>query len=93
MTRDVLEALVENTYRDQPVVTVEDGQVWVSGMNANAHALSKRCRHAIANAGYSVGDVRRDDAEVHGGYLIPVPDADAVNHDVQAEVYADAAGE
>lgn len=93
MTRGVLETIVETTYRDNPIIALEDGQVWVSGMNANPWSLARRCRHAIATAGYEVGAVSDDGAAEHGGLLIPVPDCEPISDNTQQEVMADATGE
>lgn len=89
MTRDVVEAVAGYPDRERPVVTAEDGQVWVSGMNARPWELAEGLQEHFESEGIETGDVTDDGAAEHGGLLIEVPACEEVSEDVYAEVFQD----
>lgn len=90
MTRAVAEAIADTGRRSQPVVRLEDGQVWVSGMNAEPWGRARRIADRLEAAGFDTGEVTDDRAAEHGGLLIPVDGCEPVSDDVHQEVFGDA---
>lgn len=85
MTREVLEAIVDTPSRN-PVVCVEDGQVWVSGMNADPFHRAERIRKRLEAAGFEPGEVSDDGAAEHGGLIIPLEEAEELTEEAHKEV-------
>ena len=92
MTREIAEA-VSGVSRPNPVVTFEDGQVWVSGRNSRPWVLAHGIRDELEAAGIEHGETTDDGAAEHGGLLIPVPDCEPISDEAYREVFSDAAGE
>lgn len=59
--------------QDKPVFTVEDGGIWLSGVNANLRQLHYRVVHRLQKHDqYTVGETIEED----GGYYVQVPTAE-----------------
>lgn len=91
MTREIAEAIQEGVRRSGPVVNLEDGLVWVSGMNARPWVLAREIQEAVEGAGFDAGDPTDDGAAEHGGLEVPVPECEEIDDAVHQEVFGDAA--
>lgn len=69
--RDELSQMVAGVLSDRypdPIYTVEDGTVWVSGMNAHAAQIAKKmAKELVHSENIPCGLVREDEAAVFGG--------------------------
>ena len=61
-----VENLLDDVHGDR-VYAVEDGQVWVSGMNARCPAVARRMTRTLVKHGVPCGLVYDDDAVQFGG--------------------------
>lgn len=61
-----VEAVLEQEHGDS-VYAVEDGVVWVSGMNAHCFAVARRMAHTLVAHDIPCGLVYDDDAVQFGG--------------------------
>lgn len=84
MTREIAREVVEE--RPTTVFHIEDGGVWLSGMNANVGRLARRVRRRLDREGYHVGDVEDDEVARNSGLYIPVEEAEEVE---ESEFYTD----
>lgn len=91
MTREVAEVVAGVGNRVHPVFRVEDGQVWISGMNASVGSFADRVAQELESAGFDVGEPTDDGAAEHGGLLVPVAEAEELTDAEQDEVLADGA--
>lgn len=64
--KDRVEAILDDVHGDR-VYAVEDGQVWVSGMNAHCPAVARRMAQTLVSNGVPCGLVYDDDAVRFGG--------------------------
>lgn len=87
MTREIADVIRDATNRPHPVVNLEDGVVWVSGMNSRPWVLARRIREALQDAGYDAGAALGDGAALHGGLELPVPECEDIPDDVHQEVF------
>ena len=92
VTREIAE-VVSGVRRPNPVVNFEDGQVWVSGMNARPWILARDVTGELEAAGIEHGETTDDGAAKHGGLLIPVPGCEPISDEAYREVFGDAAEE
>jgi hypothetical protein len=92
VTREIAEA-VAGVGRSNPVVKLEDGRVWVSGMNARPWVLARDIHRELEAAGITHGETTDDGAAEHGGLLIPVPGCEPISDEVYQEVFSDGADE
>jgi hypothetical protein len=92
VTREIAEA-VAGVDRSNPEVNFEDGQVWVSGMNARPWVLARDIHRELEAAGITHGEPTDDGAAKHGGLLIPVPGCRPISDEAYREVFGDAAEE
>ena len=92
MTREVAEA-ISKVSRPNPVVNLEDGRVWVSGMNARPWVLVRAIKDELEAAGIKHEETTDDGAAKHGGLVIPVPDCEPISDEAHQEVFGDAAEE
>lgn len=91
MTESICE-VVENVQPGR-VFVVEDGGVWFSGMNANVGILSRRVRHALQEAGYTVGRPRSDGADEFPGVFLPVEEAESVPDEIHNTLVSSPGGD
>lgn len=89
MTEAVAEAIA--TVRPHPVVNLEEGQVWISGMNARVWVLARRMQAALTDAGIETGEPTDDDAVEHGGLILPVPKCEPISEEAHQQIMAHAA--
>ena len=92
MTREVA-AAVAGVSRSTPVVKLEDGRVWVSGMNARPWVLARAIEDELDAADIEHGETTDDGAAEHGGLVIPVPNCEPISDEANQEVFDDAAEE
>jgi len=92
VTRKIAEA-VAGVSRSNPVVQLEDGRVWVSGMNTRPWVLARAIEDELEAAGIEHGETTDDGAAKHGGLVIPVPDCEPISDEAHQEVFGDAAEE
>lgn len=90
MTEELARLVARLAPQDKPVFTVEDGGIWLSGMNANLKLLHYRVvGHLREHDDYEVGETSSED----GGYYVEVPVAEEIHPDeldaVLEEVAAD----
>lgn len=90
MTREVAEVIAEDVNRPNPVVTMEDGQVWVSGMNARPWVLARKVASALKGEGFHVDPPHDDGAANHGGLIVPVRECEEISEETIQEVFGDA---
>jgi len=64
--KDRVEELLDDVHGDR-VYAVEDGIVWVSGMNAHCPTVARRMARTLVKHGVPTGLVYDDDAVRHGG--------------------------
>lgn len=64
--RDRAEKLLRDLYSDR-VFSVEDGIVWVSGMNENCRFVARSMAETLVKHDIPAGLVHDDDAVDHGG--------------------------
>jgi len=89
VNREVAEAISEVS-RPNPVVNLEDGRVWVSGMNARPWVLARSIDDELKAAGIKHGEITNDGAAEHGGLLIPVPSCEPISDETDQEVIGNA---
>lgn len=87
MTRAIAEVIAGNGRRSDPVVSLEDGRVWVSGMNQHPWLRARRIASRLEDAGYETGEVTDDGAAKHGGLLIPVEGCEPISNETHREVF------
>jgi hypothetical protein len=92
VTREIAEA-VAGVDRSNTVMNLEDGRVWVSGMNARPWVLARDIHRELEAAGIEHGETTDDGAAEHGGLLIPVPSCTPISDTVHQEVFGDGADE
>lgn len=90
MTRKIAEVIADSGRRSEPVVNLEEGQVWVSGMNARPWARARRIADRLEAAGFEPGEVTDDGAAEHGGLLIPVDGCEPISDEIRQEVFTNA---
>jgi len=64
--KDRVEQLLDDVHADR-VYSVEDGIVWVSGMNAHCSRVARRMARTLVTHGVPAGLVYDDDAVQNGG--------------------------
>lgn len=64
--KEQVEELLDDVHRDR-VYSVEDGYVWVSGMNAHCPRVAERMATTLVKHGIPCGLVYDDGAEAYGG--------------------------
>ena len=64
--KDRVAELLDDVHGDR-VYAVEDGIVWVSGMNARCPTVARRMARTLVKHGVPCGLVYDDDAVRHGG--------------------------
>lgn len=74
MTREI-GGIVARKVSGVPVASIEDGGVWLSGMNASLATDARRVRDALEACGYTVGELEDE----HGGYYMAVEGATALD--------------
>ena len=87
MTREVAETIADGVTRSSPVVNLEDGLVWVSGMNARPWVLARQVQETLIAEGFDAGEPSDDGAAEHGGLEIEVPAAEPISDEVHEEVF------
>ena len=87
MTREVAETIADGVTRSSPVVNLEDGLVWVSGMNARPWVLARQVQEALIAEGFDAGEPSDDRAVEHGGLEIEVPGCEPISDEVHEEVF------
>lgn len=87
MTRAIAEVIATNGRRTDPVVSLEEDRVWVSGMNQRPWLRARRIASRLENAGYKTGEVTDDGAAEHGGLLIPVEGCEPISTEAHREVF------
>lgn len=70
-----VEHVLANTHPDR-VYAVEDGRVWVSGMNANCRRVAEDMARSLSDRGVPCGLVHTDGAAEHGGVYFAFGDSD-----------------
>lgn len=80
MCNDVAECVAE--VESGRVFTVEDGGVWLSGMNAHVARLADRVAERLRAAGYEVGP----GISQNGGVYLVVPEAEEIPNDKLDEI-------
>lgn len=86
MTREIAETIT-NVDRPIPVVNLEDGQVWISGMNARPWVLARAIETELEAAGIEHGEPTDDEATEFGGLVIPVSACEEISDAVHTEVF------
>lgn len=66
LNHETVERILEEQHGDR-VFSVEDGVVWVSGMNASCPSVARRMAHTLLSQGFACGLVYDDGAVQHGG--------------------------
>lgn len=89
MTREVAETIADGVTRSSPVVNLEDGLVWVSGMNARPWVLARQVQESLIAEDFDAGEPSDDGAAEHGGLVIEVPAAEPISDEVHQEVFGD----
>ena len=74
MTREI-GGIVARKVSGLPVASVEDGGVWLSGMNAHLGRDARRVKGALEACGYTVGDLKDE----YGGYFMSVEGAEELD--------------
>lgn len=70
MTEEIA-GIVSRELSGEPVAVVEDGGIWLSGMNANVGVYAQRIKAALDACGYDVTEPEDQD----GGLYLSVPAA------------------
>lgn len=89
MTRGIAEIAASIPWIN-PVVNVEDEQIWVSGMNSRPAVVAREIKDRLEAEGYDVGDIEDDDADRFGGLVIPIEECEELDDDAHEEVFGDA---
>lgn len=87
MTREIAEVIADGVTRTSPVLNLEDGLVWVSGMNARPWVLARQVQESLIAEDYDAGEPTDDDAHKHGGIEIEVPECEPISDEVHQEVF------
>lgn len=74
MTREI-GGIVARNVSGLPVASIEDGGVWLSGMNAYLGREARRVKSTLEACGYTVGELEDE----HGGYYMSVEGAKALD--------------
>lgn len=90
MTREIAEAIADHVKRPSPVLSLEDGRVWVSGMNARCWSLAREVHFAVTALGYDAEKPTDDGAAEHGGLIVRAPECEPISDEVHEEVFGDA---
>ena len=91
MTREIAETIADGVTRSSPVVSLEDGRVWVSGMNARPWVLARQVQESLLAEDFDAAEPSDDGAAEHGGLEIEVPACEPISDEAHAEVF-DVAG-
>lgn len=87
MTREIAETIADGVTRSSPVVNLEDGLVWVSGMNARPWVLARQVQESLIAEGFDAGEPSDDAAAEHGGLEIEVPGCEPISDEAHQEVF------